>query len=253
MPGSTGRALTTLWARVWTRLDLWGAVRTVVGVVGSVKDMPWHDRAAGAFYYPQAQQWYAQDMFLVVRSVTDASSLIEPIRRVLARLDPELPLARVQPFDSVAAEAVATRRLTVWLVAAFGGIALLLATVGVYGVMAEGVAQRSHEFGVRQALGARPADILRLVMRAGAAITLAGAAGGGAMAIFSTRALEASLYGITATDPATFAGVAAFLIALALGAHTYPRITPTITSVSWLSSMVRPIARGSRSNSRAHA
>jgi predicted permease len=207
---------------VGARLDLWGAERTVVGVVGSVKDMPWHDRSAAALYYPQAQQWYSQDMFLVVRSTTDPSSLVEPIRRVLGELDPELPLARVRPFDKVAGDAVATRRLSVWLVGAFGVVALFLAVVGIYGVMAEGVAQRSHEFGVRQALGARPADILRLVMRAGATITVVGATGGIVMAFAATRALSASLYGVTPTDSTTFAGVAALLVALALAASYVP-------------------------------
>jgi putative ABC transport system permease protein len=207
---------------VGARLDLWGAQRTVVGVVGSVKDMPWHDRSAGALYYPQAQQWYSQDMFLVVRSATDPSSLVEPIRRVLGELDPELPLARVRPLDRVAGDAVATRRLSMWLVGAFGLVALFLAVVGVYGVMAEGVAQRSHEFGVRQALGARPADILRLVMRAGATITVVGATGGSIMAFVATRSLAASLYGVTPTDSTTFAGVAALLVALALAASYVP-------------------------------
>jgi predicted permease len=219
---------------VGSRLNVWGTSRTIVGVVGSVKDMPWHDAAAAALYYPQPQQWYSQDMFLVVRSDADASALVAPIRRILGELDPEVPLARVQPLDAVAADAIATRRLAVWLVSTFGVIALFLAVVGIYGVMAEGVAQRRQEFGLRQALGATPNDILQLVMQSGALITLIGCVAGAAIALVSARALEASLYGVSASDPATFAFVAACLVALALTASYLParramRVDPAVT------------------------
>src|SRR5687767_3575288 len=107
-------------------------------------------------------------MILIARSDLDPASLVEPIRRAMRELDPQLPLANVRPLESVAGAAIATRRLTLWLVAAFGVTALLLAVVGIYGVTAQAVGQRRHEFGVRQALGATRADILRLVLSGGA-------------------------------------------------------------------------------------
>lgn len=194
-------------AAVGARLDLWGAERTVAGVIGDVEDMPWNERAEPALYFPQAQQWYPQRMFLVVRSSLTPSSLVGPIRDALRSIDPELPLANVRPLSSVAAGALATRRLTLWLVAAFGLTALLLAVVGIYGVMAQAVGQRTREFGVRQALGATPGDILRLVFRNGAGLALAGLAVGVGLALGSTRMLTSLLYGVAPLDPATFLGV----------------------------------------------
>jgi putative ABC transport system permease protein len=159
-------------AAIGARLGLWGAERTIAGVIGDVRDMPWHDRAVPALYFPQPQNWYSQPMFLIARADVEPTSLVEPIRRALREIDPELPLANVKPLETVAGAAVATRRLTLWLVAAFGLTALSLAVVGIYGVMAQAVGQRRHEFGVRQALGATRGDILRLVLSSGAMMTL---------------------------------------------------------------------------------
>ena len=158
-------------AAVGARLNLWGEERTVAGVIGDVRDMPWNDIAAPAVYFPQTQMWYPQRMFLVVRADGNPLSLVEPIRRVVSELDPELPLAGVRPLGQVAGTALAARRLTLWLVTAFAASALLLAVVGIYGVMAQSVGQRTLEFGVRQALGATRADIMKLVLSSGAVIT----------------------------------------------------------------------------------
>src|SRR2546427_822328 len=194
-------------AAVGARLNLWGAERTVAGVIGDVRDMPWHDRAVPALYFPQPQTWYPQPMFLIARSDVDPASTVDPIRRALREIDPELPLANVRRLDTVAAAAIATRRLTLWLVAAFGLTALFLAVVGICGVMAQAVGQRKHEFGVRQALGATRGDIMRLVFSSGAWMTAAGLVGGVALALGSTRLLASLLYDVTPLDPMTFAGV----------------------------------------------
>ena len=111
----------------------------------------------------------------------------------------------MRPLESVAAAATATRRLTLWLVAAFGLTSFFLAVVGIYGVMAQAVGQRRQEFGVRQALGATPRDILRLVFSSGAGMTIVGLVVGVALALGSTRLLASLLYGVTPFDPATFA------------------------------------------------
>lgn len=209
-------------AAVGARLNLWGNERTVAGVIGDVQDLPWHDRAVPALYFPQPQQWYPQRMSLIARTDVDPAKIVEPIRRALREIDAELPLANVRPLESVAAAAIATRRLTLWLVATFGLTALFLAVVGVYGVMAQAVGQRKHEFGVRQALGATRGNIMRLVFSSGAGMTLGGLVAGVALAFGSTRLLMSLLYGVTPLDPATFAGVAAVLVAAAAGAIYLP-------------------------------
>ena len=209
-------------AAVGARLNLWGAERTVAGVIGDVRDMPWHDRAVPALYFPQPQTWYPQPMFLIARSDVDPASMVDSIRRALREIDPELPLANLRPLDTVAGAAIATRRLTLWLVAAFGLTALFLAVVGIYGVMAQAVGQRKHEFGVRQALGATRGDIMRLVFSSGAGMTAAGLLAGVALALGSTRLLVSLLYDVTPLDPATFAGVAVVIVAAAAGAAYVP-------------------------------
>jgi predicted permease len=209
-------------AAVGARLDLWGAQPTVVGVIGDVRDMPWHLNSVPALYFSQAQMWYPQPMYLIVRSDLDPASLAEPIRRALQTLDPALPLANVKPLEAVAGAAIATRRLTLWLVTAFGLTALFLAIVGIYGVTAQAVGQRQHEFGIRQALGATHGDITRLVFSAGAVLSVIGLATGVALALGATRFLASLLYGVTPLDPATFVSVAAVLVVVSTGAIYLP-------------------------------
>ena len=213
---------TTPEAAVGARLNLWGAERTVAGVIGDVRDMPWHDRAVPALYFPQPQMWYPQPMLLIVRSDLPPASLVDPVRRAVREIDAELPLAYVRPLESVAGAAIATRRLTLWLVATFGVTALVLAVVGLYGVVAQAVGQREREFGVRQALGATRADIMRLVFSSAALMTTIGILSGVALAAGSTRLLASLLYDVQARDPLTFAAVAAALIAAAAGATYLP-------------------------------
>jgi predicted permease len=199
-------------AAIGARVSLWGEERTVVGVIGDVRDMPWHDRAAPALYFPQAQTWYPQPMILIARSDVDPSTIIEPIRRALREIDPALPLANVKPLESVAGAAIATRRLTLWLVTLFGATALFLAVVGLYGVMAQAVGQRTQEFGIRQALGATRGDIMRLVFSSGVLMTVAGLGVGVALALMSTRLLASLLYRVTPLDTATFVTVGVVLL-----------------------------------------
>jgi putative ABC transport system permease protein len=209
---------------VGARLNLWGNERTVVGVIGDVRDMPWHDRAAPALYFPQAQQWYAQPMFVVVRSDLDPRATVDAVRRAIREIDPELPLANVRSLDQVAGAAMATRRLTLWLVGAFGVTALFLAVVGIYGVMAQSVGQRRQEIGVRQALGATRADIMRLVLASAAAMTGIGIVAGAALAAGSTQLLSSLLFNVKPLDPLTFASVTGTLIAAATIAAFVPAL-----------------------------
>jgi predicted permease len=224
---------TTPAAAVGARLQLWGKERTVAGVIGDVQDMPWHEKSVPALYFPQPQTWYPQRMFLVARTDLPLAAVADSIRRAIGEIDPQLALANVRPLETVAASATATRRLTLWLVAAFGLTSFFLAVVGIYGVMAQAVGQRRQEFGVRQALGASPRDIMRLVFSGGAGMTVAGLVVGIALALGSTRLLASLLYGVTPFDPATFAGVASVLLMAAAAAIYFParratRVSPAV-------------------------
>jgi predicted permease len=208
---------------VGARLNLWSdKPTTVIGVIGDLKDTPWAEASPGGVYFPQAQMWYPQDMFVSVRTNGNAAALADPLARIVREIDPELPLASVRTLDAVAGAALATRRFTLALVAAFGMSALLLALVGVYGVMAQAVGQRAREFGVRQALGARPGDILRLVISGGALMGLAGIAAGFAIALPAARLVQSLLFRTSPFDPATLAAVAMALLIATLAASWIP-------------------------------
>jgi predicted permease len=204
------------------RLNLWGAERTIAGVLENVRDMPWSASAEPAIYFPQAQVWYPQSMFLVVRSDVDADSVLASIRRTIGELDPALPVANVRPLESVANQAYATRRFVLWLLAIFGATAVFLAMVGIYGVTAQAVGQRTREFGVRQALGATPFDIARLVLSSGSALIGLGIAAGGAMGVAATRLMSSLLFEVRPADPISFALAAAVLSLAALAATWIP-------------------------------
>jgi ABC-type antimicrobial peptide transport system permease subunit len=161
-------------------------------------------------------------MFLIARASVEPTAIVEPLRRALREIDPELPLASVRPLEAVAGAAIATRRLTLSLVTGFGATALFLAIVGIYGVMAQGVNQRRHEIGVRQALGATRGDIMRLVFSSGAVMTLAGLVGGVALAAGATPFLASLLYGVSPLDTVTYVSVTLLLIAAAACATYLP-------------------------------
>jgi predicted permease len=207
---------------VGARLTLWSDTpATVVGVVGDLKDVPWADAQPGGVYFAQAQMGYP-DMFLAIRTDGDPQSLVAPLTRIVQEIDPHLPVAAVRTLEEISGAALATRRFTLALVAAFGISALFLALVGVYGVMAQSVGQRVREFGVRQALGARPADILRLVLTAGAGMGLVGLAAGLVIALPVTRLMRSLLFRTSPSDPVTLAIVAAVLMLATIAASYLP-------------------------------
>ena len=204
-------------------LNIWGdKPSTVVGVVGNLKDVPWTETDPGGVYFPQPQRFYPQDMYIAIRTEADPSALIEPLRHAVHELDPELPISAVRTLDEIAGTAFATRRFTLALVAAFALSALFLALVGVYGVMAQMVGQRVREFGVRQALGAQPADILRLVLSGGAFMSIAGLAAGVVMAIPLMRLVQSLLFRTSPADPTTLVAVAVLLMLSTLAASYVP-------------------------------
>jgi putative ABC transport system permease protein len=168
-----------------------------------------------------------------VRTAGDPAAVTGSVRAAVRAVDPALPVASVRTMDQIVGAWSAERRLNTVVLAALGALALVLAVVGIYGVIAYMVAQRTREMGVRLALGARPADVLRLVVRQGAALAGAGIAVGLAGAWEATRSMRSMLYSVSATDPATFVGVALVLAAAALAASFIParratRVDPVV-------------------------
>jgi predicted permease len=193
----------------------------IVGVVGTTVGLTVQDPPAPLVYYPLSQS-YLPRMTLVARTSSDPLALLEPIRRELLNVNRNVPVFRAITLSSHLSEAVADSRLTATLVATCGGMALLLATVGVYGVIAFAVARRTREIGVRLALGARPWHIVHLVLSEGLTVTGAGIACGLLGAALATQALESLLYGVTAADPMTYLLVPLVLAGVAILAAYAP-------------------------------
>jgi predicted permease len=186
---------------------------TVAGIVGDVKDTPASEGAEAALWFPLAQQPF-NSMSVVLRANADPELLVNALREQVRQLDPRLAVAEIRQMDRIADAGVATPRFALFLVGLFAGLALLLAAIGTYGVMSYSVGQRVHEFGVRMALGAKPADVLSLVVRQGLRLALLGVALGIVSALALGRVLQSLLYGISAADPLTFAGVSLVAIAI---------------------------------------
>lgn len=199
---------------------------TIVGLVGDMRHRGLDVEAKPEYYLPHPQNAY-RGMILATRSKQDPRSLSDSIRREIRRLDPELPAANVRTLENVASDSIAPRRLSVVLIGVFAAVALLLASVGIYGVMSFLVVQRTHEIGVRMALGAQRNDVLRLVVGHGMRLVLAGSVLGLIMALMSTRALRAMLYRVGAFDLTTFVGVTIALAFVALLASYIPALRAT--------------------------
>jgi putative ABC transport system permease protein len=161
-------------------------------------------------------------MTLVIRAPVAHTRIAPAVRESLAALDPRLPLSEIKAMGQVVYERRSPKEVMMWTLGAFAVMALVMAAVGTYAVMAYAVAQRTHEIGVRMALGALPTDILKLVLRRGLSLVLLGVAVGLAGAYALTRALAGLLYKVTATDPLTFIGVSLLLALVALLACYVP-------------------------------
>jgi putative ABC transport system permease protein len=205
-----------------TMLD-WGSPLQgeIVGVVGDVKTNGLDEVTGPMIYWPNYQ---FPQLFnsLVVRSDADPMSLVAAVKSAVWSVDRNQTVSEIKSMDQVLADSLARRRLYMLLLGVFAAAALLLAAVGIYGVMAYSVSQRTHEIGVRLALGAERRDVLRLMLRQGMGVTMIGVAIGLAAAFGLTRLMSTLLYGVSASDPATFAGVAILLFAIALVACHIP-------------------------------
>ncbi len=199
---------------------------TIVGVVGDIHHFGLDTDPKPEMYVPFAQQPYFTTIY-VVRSKQDRQSLLPALRHEIQAIDPALPLANIRTYEDVIADSVASRRLSVVLLGVFAGIAVLLASVGIYGVMSFLVVQRTHEIGVRMALGAQRTDVLKLVLIRALTLISAGTIIGLSVAVMSTRALRALLFSVSAFDATTFAMVTILLGAVALAASYLPAIRAT--------------------------
>ena len=153
---------------------------------------------------------------------SDPEALVSPLRAAVGELDRDLPIYNVKTAEQVVGEAVVLRRWTVLLVGLFSGVALLLAAVGIYGVQAYSVTQRTREIGIRRALGASDAEVLKLIVGNGMSLTLAGVALGLVAALALSRVLSGLLFGVSATDAVTFTAIPALLAAVGLVACYIP-------------------------------
>jgi putative ABC transport system permease protein len=194
---------------------------TIVGVVPSVKNRKL-DEDAWPYVYRPYSQWVRRETMLVVRSSVDPTSVVAGIREQVAKLDPELPLSDVSSIQQAMERSLVTTRLTNSLLVGFAATALLLALTGIYGVMSLNVANRRNEFGIRLALGAQATNVLKLILGQGLKLAVVGVALGLLAAIAFTRLLKGLLFGISASDPLTFAVIAALLVGVALLACWIP-------------------------------
>ena len=194
---------------------------TVVGVVGDVKDKPNSTAAEPGFWWPHAQVAF-HDMALVVRFDGDPGAMTTALRDEVHRLNPGLAVAHVQLMDQIVQESVAAPRMEFVLVGLFGALAILLAAIGTYGVIAYAVSQRTTEFGLRMALGAQRGDLMRMVLAQGARLVVPGAIAGVVLALLLGRAMKSLIYGVRPDDPLTFVAVAAMVLVVALVASYVP-------------------------------
>jgi putative ABC transport system permease protein len=195
--------------------------RTVVGVVKDLRECGYEIAMKPAIYQPAAQA-ARPTRELIVRTAGNPLALVPAVRRVIAAVDPEQPVSWVRTMDELIDLNVSDRRQVLALLATFAALALVLACVGLYGILSSAVAQRGRELGLRMALGASGASVQRMVVGRGLLLTAAGLSIGLGASWALTRLMKNLLYGVDAVDPATFAGVAAFLGGVALIASWIP-------------------------------
>lgn len=218
------------------RLRCSGSTFEVVGVIGAVRQAGLDQEPLAEIYLPYSDfefGSFASDMVLVVKTAGAPAAVAGNLRRAVRATDPGVPLYQVLTMDQVISDSLASRRLNLWLLALFAGIALALSAAGLYGVISYLVAQRTREIGMRMALGAQARDVIGLVMRQGSRLTAAGIVAGLLGALALTRWLESLLDGVSARDPLTFLGIAVLLVAVALFASWLParraaRVSPMV-------------------------
>ncbi|MGH9656655.1 MAG: FtsX-like permease family protein, partial [Bryobacteraceae bacterium] len=195
--------------------------REIVGVVGDVRDVTLNKKPGPMMYVPFAQApLYGGEV--VVRTSLGASSVAASIRQVVHSIDKALPVTDVESFPAALGQSISQERFRTFLLGSFSAIALVLAAVGIFGVISYSVSQRRHEIGIRMALGAQRRDVLRLILGQGAKLALLGLGVGVAFSLLLTRLMASLLYSVSATDPLTFAAAAIVLLGVAMTACYIP-------------------------------
>jgi len=195
--------------------------RTIVGIVSDVKQYGLDKKDPMQIYLPEAQ-FPTQFMTLVVRSSSDAKGMIAAVRNEILAADKDQAVYNISTMEQLLADSISLRRFSMLLLIAFAAIALMIAAVGIYGVISYSVTQRTHEIGIRMALGAKRSDVLKMIMRQGLKMVLIGVTTGVVASLALTRLISTMLYGVSATDPYTFLAISLLLTAVALLASYIP-------------------------------
>jgi len=195
---------------------------TVLGVVGDMRRQELEKQVIPQVYFPVNVWDFPSGMDVMVRASSDPLALAAPVRQAFRSVDKKTTIISMNTLESQLGKLSAQRRLNTWLLALFAALALTLSAIGIYGLMRYAVTQRTHEIGIRMALGARSADVLRLVIGQGMKLALVGVAAGLVAALWLTSLIERLLFEVSATDPITFGGVALLLIGVALVACYLP-------------------------------
>ena len=198
----------------------------IVGVVGDVKHRGLDVADRAELYIPHRQPLFSgptvRPMYIAVRASSDPFAAVASVRRELRRLDPNQPVSDVRTMDERIGRSLSSRRFSTVLLAVFASLALALAAVGIYGIVAYSVTERTHEIGVRIALGAQRRDVMAMVVGQGMTMTIVGTAIGVAASAALARLMSSLLFGVSAGDPATFVAIPLLLIAVALAACYVP-------------------------------
>ncbi len=218
---------------VGQQIRFWGITRTIVGVVGNEKFHGLTEAPPIAAYMPIAQAPTRGGEALLVRVAGDASSIAGPVREAIGEIDAGLAVFGVEPLEKTLSESIGTERFLTLLLALFAGLALVLAAVGIHGVLSYSVAQRTREIGIRMALGAPPRSVTRLVFGQGVRLAVWGLAAGLICGLVFARWLGSLLFGVTATDPTTYAAVLVVLglvaaVSIWLPARRAVRVDPLV-------------------------
>jgi putative ABC transport system permease protein len=199
---------------------------TIVGVVGNVKYEGLGEKDQATMYVPYFDSgwcpWFVQSLYIVVRSTATIEQSAATLQSSVLSLDNQLPLTRVRTMDQLLYDSVASSRFRAVLFASFAALGLVLAMIGIYGVMAYSVSQRTNEIGIRVALGAQKKSVMRMILRQGATLALLGVAIGLAASFALSRVLSGLLFGVQASDPLTFAAVAVLVLGVAMAACYIP-------------------------------
>lgn len=210
--------------RMWTNKDAnhnpkWG---TIIGEVGDTRDQATKDAPEPEFFAPYYHAKQVEGASLVVRTRADPLAVVSAIRERIWSLDRAQPIEDIRTMDQLVANSNAAPRFQTILLSIFGAVGLLLAIIGIYGVVSYSVTQRTHEIGIRMAVGASPHEVMRIVLGQAVKIALVGIVVGVTASLALTRLMTTLLFGVSPTDPATFAGVAVLLLLVSLAASYIP-------------------------------